>query len=182
MSVPADEALLLERARRGDREAAGALIEASYRTIYASLFRLTGGDAELAADLTQETYRRAWSALPRFAGGARFSTWVYRIAYNAYLNHVRRPRRLLELSDERPVEDPQPGPEQAADERLEGERLRRAVLALPDDLRFTVSARYWGEHSVREIAEHLGLTAAAVRKRLKKAMGLLALSLEETSS
>lgn len=177
----AEEDRLLAAYRAGDRAAAEELVQASYRTIYAALFRLCSGDRELAADLTQEAYRRAWAALPRFRGGSRFSTWIYRIAYNTFLNHVRRPRRLVELPDEAPVVDPAPGPEESVGLDLEGERLRKAVLELPEDLRFTVSARYWGECPVREIAEHEGITPTAVRKRLKKALGLLAGILEEAS-
>ena len=57
--------------------------------------------------------------------------------------------------------------------------LRRAVLALPESLRFTVTARFWGELPVREIARHEGVTSVAVRKRLRKAMGMLAATLQE---
>ena len=49
-------------------------------------------------------------------------------------------------------------------------RLRRAVLDLPDPLRFVVTARFWGELAVREIAAEEGITEVAVRKRLKRVM------------
>lgn len=159
----------------GDREAAERLVERTYRSIYRALFRMTGGDAELAADLTQETYRRAWASLETFEGRASFATWAYRIAYTTYLNHVRRPRRLTPLSEEAAavVEDPAPGPERSLRETRDAERLRRAVLDLPDDLRFTVTAHYWGELSPPQIARQIGISAVAVRKRLKKARTLL---------
>ena len=159
----------------GDRRAAERLVERTYRRIYRALFRMTGGDAELAADLTQDTYRRAWASLDSFEGRASFATWAYRIAYTTYLNYVRRPRRLTPLTEEAAaaVEDPQPGPERSVRQAREAERLRRAVLDLPEDLRFTVTAHYWGELTPPQIARQIGLSAVAVRKRLKRARTLL---------
>ncbi|HUF77538.1 MAG TPA: sigma-70 family RNA polymerase sigma factor [Thermoanaerobaculia bacterium] len=176
-----DELRLLRAAAAGDRGAAERLVDATYRTVYAALHRLAGGDPELAADLTQETYRKAWAALPAFRGGARFSTWLYRIAYTTFLSHARRPRRLLPLEEElaRTVDAPGPDPEESAGRARAAEHLRKAVLALAEDLRFAVTAHYWRGLSVREIARHEGVSEVAIRKRLKKALDLLAVRLEE---
>ncbi|MCH9650412.1 MAG: sigma-70 family RNA polymerase sigma factor [Deltaproteobacteria bacterium] len=165
----------------GDRKAADALVESTYRQVYGSLFRLCGGDRELTADLTQETYRRAWSGLAGFQGKAKISTWLYRIAYTTFLNHVRRPRPLTPLEDDfvENLETPEPGQDEILDQHLEARRLRRAVMDLPEVLRFTVSSRFWGELPVREIARLEGVTVVAIRKRLKKAMRLLEMALEE---
>jgi DNA-directed RNA polymerase specialized sigma24 family protein len=62
---------------------------------------------------------------------------------------------------------------------MEGDRLRRAVLALPEELRYTVTAVFWGDLPVKEIARQEGITPVGIRKRLKKAFRLLALALEE---
>lgn len=176
-----------------DRAAAEALVEATWRQTYAALFRLTGGDAELAADLTQDAYRKAWAALGTFDGRARFATWLYRIAYTTFLNHARRPRRVVPL-DERASEDGAAAPPRDRDgghaddaplpdvllaDRRSHAHLRRAVLHLPEDLRYTVTARYWGDLPVAEIARQEGITGAAVRKRLRKATTLLAAQLED---
>jgi len=190
---------VLRRGRRAEREAgseavraAEALLDSTYRRTYATLLRLCGGDADLAADLTQETYRKAWAALGRFDGRARFSTWLFRIAYTTFLNHARRPRLFVPAAggddaDGEPERAdgssafaaPYASPDDALAESQDRERLRRAVLGLPEDLRYTVTARFWGELPVREIARHEGITGAAVRKRLRKATSLLAAQLEE---
>ncbi|HEX5757765.1 MAG TPA: sigma-70 family RNA polymerase sigma factor [Thermoanaerobaculia bacterium] len=175
-----DERRLLAELAAGDRRAAEVLVERTYRGVYGFLWRLAG-DPELAADLTQETYRRAWAALASFDGRARFSTWLCRIAYTTFLNHLRRPRRLVPLEEGQEAAVPDPAP--AADERLSGamagERLRRAVLSLPEELRYTVTALYWGEQSVAEVAKHEGVTPVAIRKRLKRALAVLAAALEK---
>lgn len=148
----------------------------TYRRVYAAQLKFTGGDADLAGDLTQETYRKAWTSLRSFRGGSAFSTWLYRIAYNVFLTHVSRPRRLSPIDDEQAEAVPDRGPSQdevLAAARL-GARLRRAVLALPEDLRFAVTARYWGEIPVREIAAQEGLSPVGIRKRLLRAYARLA--------
>ena len=181
-AMPEREAAeLLADVRAGDRGAAQLLVETTYRQVYATLYRLCGGDADLAADLTQDTYRKAWQGLAAFDGRAQLSTWLYRIAYNTFLNHVRRPRPV-ELPDEsaaRLVSD-EPDAAESLTAGETNERLRRAVLALPEDLRFAISAHFWSDLPVREIARLEGITTVGVRKRLKRAFGALRLALEET--
>lgn len=175
-----EEGRLLAALVAGDRQAAERLVERTYRGVYALLRRLCG-DPDLASDLTQDTYRKAWDALPGFDGRSQFSTWLFRIAYTTFLNHLRRPRRLVPLEEkhEAAVPDPAPAADEVVDRGVEGDRLRRAVLALPEDLRYTVTAVFWGELPVKEIARQEGITTVAIRKRLKKAFRLLALALEE---
>lgn len=177
-----DERALAAALAAGDRQAAEELVDRTYRSIYGALLRLTGGDAELAADLTQETYRKAWASLAGFGGRAQFSTWLYRIAYTTFLNHVRRPRRVVALDDGAMIED-LGDPDPPIDERLaqsgDAEQLRKAVLGLPEELRFTVTAHYWKNLPVAEIAALEHITTVAVRKRLKRAFQMLALAMEE---
>lgn len=177
-----EEGRLLAALASGDREAAERLVERTYRTVYGLLRRLCG-DVELASDLTQETYKKAWSALAGFDRRAQFSTWLCRIAYNLFLNHLRRPRRLVPLDEkhEATMADPAPPADESVGLMVAGDRLRRAVLALPDDLRFTVTALFWGDLPVREIARQEGVTTVAIRKRLKRALAALAAALEEES-
>lgn len=185
-----DERRLLAAVRAGDRQAANQLVDATYGQVFASLMRLCGGRRDLAADLTQETYQKAWKSLGRFDGRSRLATWLYRIAYNTFLNHIRRPRRV-ELSEDEGLpgdgglpDVPDPSPDAAAQlgQQEDQERLRRAVMALPETLRFTVTARFWGEHSVADIARAEQVTGAAVRKRLAKAMSDLRQWLKEDAS
>jgi RNA polymerase sigma-70 factor (ECF subfamily) len=181
MAEQEEERRLLERVRGGDREAAEGLVEATYGAVFAGLVRLCGGDRDLASDLTQETYRRAWQAFSGFDGRARFSTWLYRIAYNVFANHARRPMRAVPLEgDGVPTPaDPAENAEASVESSETLARLRRAVLSLPEELRFSVTARFWAGQSVSDIARQEGVTTVAIRKRLRRALATLEAALEE---
>lgn len=95
---PADD--LVDRARRGDREAEYALYRLHAPRIHRLVYRLCG-DAALTDDLLQDTFVRAFSRLGDFRGDAAFGTWVHRIAVNLTLNARRsadrRERRIAPL-------------------------------------------------------------------------------------
>jgi len=175
-----EERTLLQAIREGNRAAAEELVDRTYSAVYASIYRLCG-DADLAADLTQETYQKAWAALKGFDGRSQLFTWLYRIAYTTFLNHVRRPRRMTSLDepDAIDVRDERPRVDDLLADAEEAERLRKAVMQLPEDLRFTVTAHFWGGLSVKEIAEIEEITTVAIRKRLHRAFSILEASLEE---
>jgi RNA polymerase sigma-70 factor, ECF subfamily len=175
-----EERKLLAAIRGGDRGAAEEVVERTYSAVFASLYRLCG-DQDLAADLTQETYQKAWAALPNFDGRSQLFTWLYRIAYTTFLNYVRRPRRMTSLDEPDAPEMPDRAPavDEVLSNREEAERLRAAVLRLPEDLRFTVTAHFWGGLAVKEIAKIEEITTVAIRKRLHKAFSILETSLDE---
>lgn len=176
-----DEQALLRAVRAGDTAAAEDLVERTYSAVFASIFRLCG-DRDLAADLTQETYQKAWAALKGFDGRSQLFTWLYRIAYTTFLNHVRRPRRMTSLDEPDEtfeVPDTTPRVDELLADAEEAERLRKAVMQLPEDLRFTVTAHFWGGLPVKEIAQIENITTVAIRKRLHKAFSLLESMLDE---
>lgn len=169
-----EERHLLAAMRAGDRAAAEELVERTYSAVFASLFRLCG-DSDLAADLTQETYQKAWAALPNFDGRSQLFTWLYRIAYTTFLNYIRRPRRMTSLDEPHTLElcDTSPSADQVLSDEQEAARLRAAVLQLPEELRFTVTAHFWGGLAVKEIAAIEEITTVAIRKRLHRAFTIL---------
>ncbi|HYR27634.1 MAG TPA: sigma-70 family RNA polymerase sigma factor [Thermoanaerobaculia bacterium] len=175
------ERSLLAAIRAGDQVAAEELVERTYSAVFASIYRLCG-DRDLAADLTQETYQKAWGALPGFDGRSQLFTWLYRIAYTTFLNYIRRPRRMTSLDEPDSsfeVRDETPAVDEVLMEQEEAGRLREAVMRLPEDLRFTVTAHFWGGLPVKEIARIENITTVAIRKRLHKAFSLLESTLDE---
>lgn len=177
-----DDHALVRRALTGDRAAAERLAEESYELVFRSLVRMCGGDADLAADLTQETYRRAWKALDSFRGGSRLSSWLYRIAYTTFLNHVRRPREVVAFDEKfASTADDDPLPVESAIRSETAVLLSDAVMRLPEPQRYVVTAHYWGELSLPDIARDEGVTPVAIRKRLKKALERLRDDMNEVS-
>ncbi len=177
-----DDRSLLAAIGRGEEGAAGAFVDRTYPKVFGLLVQLTA-DRDLAADLTQETYRRAWAALGSFDGRAQLSTWLYRIAYNAFLNHVRRPARMVPWDEKLAltVRDERAGAEAELEASEARDRLRRAVLALPEELRCVVVARYWADAPATEIAALERVTEVAIRKRLRRALDRLAVAMKETT-
>lgn len=175
-----EERTLLAAIRAGDQVAAEELVDRTYSAVFASIYRLCG-DSDLAADLTQETYQKAWSALAGFDGRSQLFTWLYRIAYTTFLNYIRRPRRMTSLDEPDSFEprDETPSADEVLIEQEEAEHLREAVMTLPEDLRFTVTAHFWGGLPVKEIARIENITTVAIRKRLHKAFSLLESTLGE---
>jgi len=85
-----------------DQHAFGELVRRYQSPVRAFLGRLSRGDAHLADDLAQETFVKAWRKLGTYRGSARFSTWLFGIAYNEFRT-VARQRKELALED---VEEP----------------------------------------------------------------------------
>ena len=103
MTSPDDiESALIDKARRGDRQALDSLLRRHQPTIHAVCRRVTGNDAD-ALDATQEALIAVVRGLGNFDGRSRFSTWVYRIVTNVCLDEISaRKRRALpvDLEDE----------------------------------------------------------------------------------
>jgi len=81
-----------------DQHAFGELVRRYQSPVRAFLVRLTRGDAHLADDLAQETFVKAWRKLQTYRGSAKFSTWLFGIAYNEFRT-VARQRKELALED-----------------------------------------------------------------------------------
>lgn len=169
----ADEAELVDAAKRGDRTAFDELVRRTYRDVYTLAHRLSGNVHD-AADITQDVYLRAYRSLSRFRGDSRFSTWLYRIAANCGSTHLtRRRRRRAEALDEETgaVVDDRP----ASDPALRAEasharsQIEAAVARLPERLRSVVVLRDVHELPHREVAETLGISESAAKVRLHRA-------------
>jgi len=106
LRVTAEEQFL-EKLRRGDAMAYERLVAEHSGDVYALLFRLTS-DAEEARDLTQETFLRAYKHIRSFRGEARFSTWLYRIAYNCFREEARRRKEFVGIDEKGQQQEPDP--------------------------------------------------------------------------
>lgn len=171
-----DEARLLERARDGDGDAFSALVTPYRDRLIAMCDRITTNRAD-SEDALQLTLLAAWQHLGRFEGRSGFSTWLYRIAYNAAIGIVRRnlPEPVALLS----VGDDAPGPEGRVTDR---EVVRWALRRIPVDYRAAIVLREIGSLSYEEIALTQGIPIDTVKSRIFRARAALRLLLAEGGS
>ncbi len=175
---PADAELVVAAAVRGDREAFSRLVRRHQGLVRAVLRRLTRGDHGLADDLAQETFLLAWRKLPAFRFDARFSTWLYRIAFNAWLSEARRRREVLLEDHELP---PEPGGEAAPPGADPADRvdLERALATLSDGERAAIAACYYADLTHEEAAEAIGIPLGTVKTHILRAKAKLRARLEK---
>jgi RNA polymerase sigma-70 factor (ECF subfamily) len=161
-----EERELVCRAQKGDRPAFAALVERYWDGLYRWLYHVTR-HRESAEDLAQEAFMKALAGLGSFRAGSNFKAWLYRIAYNSFLNQRRgkSPRPLL--PEELPAPDEGPAEQVMTRENLL--LLHRAVSKLPPDFRAAFLLRVEEGLSFREIGEILATTEETARWRVFKA-------------
>lgn len=166
------EAQLLSRTGRGDRSAFTELVRRHESRVRALLMRLCS-DRTLADDLAQEVFLRAFRGLVGFQGRSAFGTWIYRIAYNVYLNHRTRTRRHLALPEDYDAHAAAPEDAMSAPRADLRRDLEGAIEALPERYRAVVVLYYLHEVSYPEIAEILDLPLGTVKTHLHRAKRML---------
>jgi RNA polymerase sigma factor (sigma-70 family) len=147
----------------------------------AAISRLAASYTNSAADrddLVQEIALSIWRGLPQFRGECSERTFIFRIAHNRAVTHLvrRRPQGTAEMVD---VPDSAPTPEAGLAREQQGERLRRAVHALPLLYRQVVTLMLEGI-DYGEIAQVLGISESNVGARLSRARQMLRQALEVT--
>ena len=179
MSRIEEDRILLERIRAGDKAACDDCIRQHAPGVYRLALRLMRNEAE-AEDVTQDTFLNAFKAIDRFDGRAELRTWLYRIAYNAALMRLRRPKpELLPVDEASEPENGTPVPQQLFDwSRLPEQELERAELRaqmegaireLPEKLRAVFVMRELEDLSTEETAKALGIKIEVVKTRLHRA-------------
>lgn len=104
-----DSDLIARVLLKDDHHAFGELVKRHQSAVRGALRKLTGGDEVLSDELAQETFLRAYRSLRTYRGAAKFSTWLYRIAYNVFQTQARRvrPHELFEEDRHAPAQQPQ---------------------------------------------------------------------------
>lgn len=94
-----DADLLARVVVSGDQHAFGELVRRHQSPVRGLLRQLVRADVELADDLAQETFLRAYKHIRSFRGDAKFSTWLYRIAYNVFREEARKRKELVGIDE-----------------------------------------------------------------------------------
>jgi len=169
----------LEALRNGDRNEFSRLVEIYSGKLYRLGLKMLGNPQD-AEDMLQETYLKAFRGIKDFDGRASLSTWLYRIAVNESLMHLRRkhPETVsIEEPGEADSENQEPleiidfccMPERELMSNEVRSRLDQAIGELPANLRTVFVLRDIEELSTLQTAEVLGLSETAVKTRLSRA-------------
>ena len=165
------ETELIRRIVAGDTEAFALLADHYSHSVYSLTARITGS-AEDAEELTQDVFLKAFDKLGKFDGRSAFATWLYRIACNTALSHVRRKRLPSCPIDERRItalpDDEAERLEEIVIRERRLEALGRAVDLLDADERALVTLFYYDERSIGECAAVMDLTESNVKVRLHR--------------
>jgi RNA polymerase sigma-70 factor (ECF subfamily) len=167
---------LVERARRGDREAFRALVERYQRKVAALALGMLR-NREDALDIVQDTFTKAYQSLDKFKGDSSFYTWVYRIGVNLCIDHQRRESRYVQVATDAddPGEDIAPPsaedlerdqPFEMAQSSEIGSRLVEAINELTPEHRAVILLREVDGLSYEEISQALDCPKGTVMSRL----------------
>ncbi len=159
----------MERYQHDDRQAFDELFRRHAQRVFGFLYRHTF-DRARAEDLLQQTWLKVHRARASYRAGAPFAPWLYTIANNARRDAARGDSRSRE---ELTTDGAAPEATPAVDEGPDAERVRAALLALPEAYREVIVMHRWQELSFAEIAEVLSTTEGAIKVRAHR--GYLAL-------
>lgn len=137
------------------------LVRVEQESLRRFLLALCGGDASLADDIAQDALVRAYVASGSFLGLSKFSTWLFRIAYNCYVDHHRKPRLETVSSDTKqalsvPATD-------ETDSGFRHQRLYQALESLPEKEKATIVLHYFEDRSIKEISSILETPQGTVK-------------------
>ena len=161
--------LVVARARRGDQDAFARIVGHYDHRLRALAYRLLG-DRDRMDDVLQEVYVKAFRSLPRFKGESALGTWLYRIAYNACIDDLRRRPALEPVTYDETIVDPRSGPAEVAVRRQD---LAAALATLPPDQRAAVLLVDAYGLDYADAAEVLGVRAGTIGSRLSRARAAL---------
>lgn len=160
-------------AQRGDRHAFARLVHATQKTVTSIALAVTR-DIQLSEDIAQDAYTKAWQRLGSMQNPESLLPWLRQVTRNQSIDHVRRRRHqevLLDVEDVRisTAAAPDADPEVRMHHWQRSAQLSRALDAVPDESREVLLLFYREGESSRHVAALLGLSDAAVRKRLQRA-------------
>lgn len=173
---PTSDQFYIQKALLGDTRAFGTLVERYQDYIFTLVYRILKCREE-AEEVAQDTFLKAYDALEQFRGEAKFSTWLYRIAYRKSLDRLRQNKGsqtsvLMEEITGCDIEDIETGLEFLL-QAEKAEIIRKCILQLPEQEAAIITLYYFDEQSVKEIREVTGLTEDNIKVKLYRSRKLL---------
>lgn len=160
----------IDRVKGGDKEAFTWVVDRYRDMVYTICLRMLVIEAD-AMEAAQDVFVKAFRAIGTFQEKAKFSTWLYRIAYNQCISVIRKKVKVIDLVDDIPGDKINESDINGVEMITIEERkyyLKMALEALPETDAVVVSLFYFDELSLEEIAEITGLTSGNIRIKLHR--------------
>ncbi|HKP45602.1 MAG TPA: sigma-70 family RNA polymerase sigma factor [Pyrinomonadaceae bacterium] len=171
---------LVATAAKGQEGSFEELVRRYQRPISAYVYRMVG-DYDCALDLTQEIFIKIYASLDRYRPEFKFSTWIYKIAHNAAIDHVRRNAGRVRSIESQNSTEPQQlaieskglTPEQQSEREERRLEIEAVVRLLPTAYRELIVLRHSQDLTYDEIVEVTGLPLGTVKNRLFRAREMM---------
>jgi RNA polymerase sigma-70 factor (ECF subfamily) len=169
--APEIVALVNRAVANRDATAFGELYDRFVDRVYRYLYYRTGNRPE-AEDLTEHVFLKAWEAIGRYRWQGRpFLAWLYRLAHNAHIDHVRSQKPSTSLNnDERPIEIPSPAAESELARSLDAEVLARALAQLTVEQQQVIIMKFIDGCDNEQIAQTMDKREGAIRALQMRAL------------
>lgn len=167
----ADDLLIIKEVLSGDVGVFRLLVLRYEKAVFSmgmSFFH----NREDASDFSQEVFLKVFRNLAQFRGGSRFSTWLYRVAYNTGVNGIKRRKEYRSLAEEDAVPDFDT-PEKRTMLVSAREAVKRAVEGLPERYRICVDLFFFYDRSYQEIEAVTGYPVNTIKSHVFRAKKLL---------
>ena len=165
-----DEKYRIERVKAGDREAFTGLVDTYKDMVYTVCLRMLASEAD-AEEAAQDVFVKAFRSIDTFQAKSKFSTWLYRIAYNHCISVIRKKVKMIDLVDEVPEGEVDEGEMNGLESISAKERsiyLKMAIDSLAETDAVVVTLFYYDELSLDEIAGVTGLSSSNIRIKLHR--------------
>ena len=164
----------IDKVLQGESNAFSTLLS-RYRNLVFTLCVKIIGNTDEAEDIAQETFVKAYQSISKYNGSAKFSSWLYRIAYNACMDHLKKKKRVKEKEEEASFFQDQYD-ESSLKELSDSEKstyIKEALNQLPELDRAILTLFYYQDESVGEIAKTLKISLSNVKIKLHRSRKVL---------
>ncbi len=180
VQVHQDETELIQKAKACDPDALSTLYERYYQSIYRYVYYRVS-DTGLAEDLTADIFMKMLHGIASYSiQGVPFSAWLYRIARNRVIDHMRRRPEKPELSLEEARVENMAGSDATLEHALQRDELLTAIQVLTDDQKQVIILKFIQDMDNSTIAAVLGKTEGAVKSLQHRALDTLRQHMEKT--
>ena len=166
-----DDTVLIELAiNRNDQQAYGELVNRHQSNLRYSMRQLTDWNEALADDLVQDAFVQAFKELHKFRNKAKFSSWLYRIGYNTFLQYVRKKRLETESLEDQPLaanEKMIDSPEQDNQSALH-QKVAGLLAQLEPERRSVLHLFLHRQHTQQEISDIMGVPLGSVKTHINR--------------